>query len=182
MRRFLLRFDEVMGRLAALERPTLAVVNGHAVAGGTVLLLACDYRLGATQTATGKGYVIGLKESAIGLPVPRVVTAIVQAALGGSPWMMEILLTGQLFTPEQAQARGMIHRLVPAAELRAAAEEEAGRFAQGTARAARHLKRAFRADLLAHRERYVDDAVFLDTWFSPETRRRVEEVVQDLRR
>src|SRR5512136_314369 len=44
MERFVRLVDELMARLFDHPAPTVACVNGHAIAGGCVLLLGCDYR------------------------------------------------------------------------------------------------------------------------------------------
>ncbi|MCA9726385.1 MAG: enoyl-CoA hydratase/isomerase family protein [Candidatus Eisenbacteria bacterium] len=180
--RFLLRFDEVLGRFACLDRPTIAVVNGHAVAGGAVLALACDYRIGATTLPTGKPYGIGLKEGALGLPLPEIAASIVRTGLGGSAWMPEIVLTADLFDPEAALGRTILHRLAAPADLVGVATAESERFSQATGRAARDLKRLVRADLLERRERQPVDDRFLDAWFAASTRQRIGELVASLKR
>src|SRR2546426_2721338 len=53
-------------------KPTVAMLQGHAIAGGLILVLACDYRLGADGE-----YRIGLNEVAIGASFPRAASEIV---------------------------------------------------------------------------------------------------------
>ena len=53
-------------RLLTLPKPTIAMMKGHAIAGGLVLVLACDYRLGLDGD-----YRIGLNEVAIGAVLSR---------------------------------------------------------------------------------------------------------------
>src|SRR5207245_10148347 len=62
--------------LLALPQPTVAMVNGHTIAGGLVLALACDYRLGVDGD-----YRIGLNEVAIGASYPKVAFEIVRLRL-----------------------------------------------------------------------------------------------------
>jgi len=56
-------------------RPVVAAVNGHAIAGGLILALCADYRVGSSE---GK---YGLTELKAGLPYPSVAMAVVRAEL-----------------------------------------------------------------------------------------------------
>ena len=68
MRSFILRFDAAMLRVFELPVPLVAAVNGHAVAGGCVLALQADVRIGADREAR-----IGLDETQLGIGLPAVV-------------------------------------------------------------------------------------------------------------
>lgn len=183
LREFFVHFDRALGRLACLDRPTVAAVNGHAVAGGAILLLACDRRLGASAlVSSGKPYFIGLKESALGVPLPRVAYSILADAVGRGAAALEIALTGDLFSPEDSLRLGILHRVVPPDELESAAEQEAARLAQSTSRAAAILKRELKTECFAALDREPDNEAFLDAWFSAETQRRIRRVVDRLGR
>src|SRR6266542_859223 len=54
-------FRDTHVKLLTLRKPTIAMMSGHAIAGGLILVLACDYRLGLDGD-----YMIGLNEVAIG--------------------------------------------------------------------------------------------------------------------
>jgi enoyl-CoA hydratase len=181
MTAFLGRFDRVFRRFAQLERPTIAVVNGHAVAGGAILALAADYRLAATTLASGKTYAIGLREAALGLALPAVASTIVEEAVGRAGSALEIVLSGSLYTPAEALANGMMHRLAAPEDLIPEAEKVATRFAQATGLAAALLKRRWRSAAWAEPDR-SEDETWLDSWFSDEARKRVRAVVDSLKR
>src|SRR5262249_1140293 len=97
--------------LLALPKPTVAMVRGHAVAGGLVLVLACDYRLGADAD-----YRIGLNEVAIGASYPRVAFEIVRLRLAHAR-ATELLLGAALYPAGQAIRLGIVDALLPAATL-----------------------------------------------------------------
>jgi len=86
-------------------KPTVAAVNGAALAGGCELMLACDVRIAVS------GALIGLPEAKRGMGanfgsvvLPRMVPRAVA---------MELLYTGRSITSEEAQGLGLVNRVVP---------------------------------------------------------------------
>lgn len=94
--------------------PILAVVNGVCVAGGMGLLSMVDL---AISVETAK---FGLPEAKIGV-YPFQVLALMKTQVPARI-MREWMLTGELFSAEEAKAAGMLNKIVPAAELNDAAE------------------------------------------------------------
>ncbi|MFQ5458137.1 MAG: crotonase/enoyl-CoA hydratase family protein [Myxococcota bacterium] len=106
----LIDFGNAMLRVYTFPIPTLAAVSGHAIAGGFVLMSACDLRLVA-----GGPHRIHLNEVAIGLTLPTWAILIAQSATPPR-WHTEAILHARLYTPEEALDRGIIDRIVTSAE------------------------------------------------------------------
>ncbi len=106
MATFLSLLDEVVFRLFHHPGPTVAAVNGHAIAGGALLARACDR---AVATTSGKAR-IGLNEVAIGLQIPPRLHEMVRSRL---PVLHrhEVLLGAQLHPPEEALRLGLVDEL-----------------------------------------------------------------------
>ena len=103
MARFLRLLERCMSALYQYPGPTVALVNGHAIAGGCVLTLACDYRV-ATNDPRAR---IGLNEVALGVRFPPRVLRIVRDRVP-APSLVPVLLGAELFAPPQAVAHGLI--------------------------------------------------------------------------
>jgi enoyl-CoA hydratase/carnithine racemase len=94
----------------SFPRPVVCAVNGHAIAGGLILALSGDYRVGATE---GK---LGLTELRVGIPYPAVAMAAVQAEL--SPAAARVLgLRADLVDPQTALALGLVDELAEPDEV-----------------------------------------------------------------
>ena len=93
-------------RLFTYPRPTVAAVNGHAFAGGLITAAVCDHRI-----AVADGARFGLNEVPIGIPMPAVYVRMLAYAWG-EPVAARTCLLGEVFTPAQAHALGMVHELV----------------------------------------------------------------------
>ncbi len=105
-------------RIELLGVPTVAAINGAALGGGLEIALAFRHRIAADARLE-----IGLPESTLGLlPGGGGVTRTVRL-LGIQNALMEVLLQGQRYQPAAAQAKGLIHEVVPAAELLATAKK-----------------------------------------------------------
>ncbi len=94
--------NRFLTRLYTCPVPTIAAVNGHAVAAGLVLALACDYRIGPNQGAH-----FGLTEVRVGIPFPAVAMAIVRAELTPAAARTLVLL-GRRVDAGDAAALGVL--------------------------------------------------------------------------
>ena len=95
--------------------PIVARVNGHALAGGFGLMLACDHVIAV------EGAGMGTPEINLGL-WPFMITAVIQRDVPRK-FALELMLTGRRIAAEEALARGIVNRVVPAADLDAAVDD-----------------------------------------------------------
>ena len=97
--------------LFTYPRPIVAAVNGHAFAGGLITAAVCDHRIAVTEEASFE-----LNEVPIGIPMPAVYVRMLAYAWG-EPIAARASLLGEIFSPVQAHALGMVHELVPGRDL-----------------------------------------------------------------
>ncbi|MEW5743259.1 MAG: enoyl-CoA hydratase-related protein [Myxococcota bacterium] len=114
-------YGQLLLALQRVSRPTVARVNGHALAGGLGLVLACDLAV-ATEDA---GF--GTPEIDRGL-FPMMVMALLQRHVGRKR-ALELVMTGDRLTAKQALEWGLVSRVVPAAELDSATDALAQKLA-----------------------------------------------------
>ncbi len=165
----LARFLGVLADLVeALYRhpgPTVAYVNGHAIAGGCVLALACDARVMTSR----EGARIGLNEVALGLEFPPRTFAMVRDRLT-KPALERVILEGALYTAPLAKELGIVHAIGDEADARsrldllAAQPRHAYAYAKGVLRAS--------LDVSAEdARRFRDETV--PAWAAPELKARL---------
>lgn len=173
LKEFLPAMHRCFERLFFLPIPTIAAVNGHAIAGGGVLTLACDYKLMARGAAR-----IGLPEHVVGVPFPVLVLEMVRATLS-PPVAQEALLRGSIYSPDEALARGFVNELVEAPELLSRAESVAREFAAIAPTTYRLSKERLRRPVrdAVDAARGADDSLTHATWDSKEVRDAVREYV-----
>lgn len=178
LRSFVDRLDETVLAWFSLPRPTVAAVNGHAIAGGCVLALACDLRVAVDRDVT-----VGVNEVQVGIPFPAIPLAVMRHALSPSH-LREVMLFGRLHAPADALARGLVDEVVPPSDLIARAVAAARSVAPDSLEAYATLKEHLLAPALAEyaatRERVNRE--FLDVWFSESGRRRMGEMRERLLR
>ena len=122
-------------RIAAIGLPLIAAVRGFALGGGCELAMACDMIVAAEDASFGQPEIrLGVMPGAGG--TQRLTRAIGQARA------MEVILTGRTMTAQEADAHGLITRIVPAAATVDAALELAERIAAMPPLAVRAAKAA----------------------------------------
>jgi enoyl-CoA hydratase len=118
-----------------LGKPIIAMVNGHALAGGLGLMVACDLVI-ASDAAQ-----FGTTEIAVGL-WPMMITAELARSVGRKQ-VLEMMLTGKKLSAAEAVACGLVNRAVPADQLEAATLDLANEIAGRSPAAIRLGLRAF---------------------------------------
>jgi enoyl-CoA hydratase len=177
LRAFVDRLGETLLAWFSLPRPTIAAMNGHAIAGGCVIALACDLRI----VVDSDDAQIGLNEVQVGIPFPGVPFEITRHVLPPER-AREVMLTGALYTPEEARARGLVDEVVDAEVLLSRAVAVARAIAPDSLAAYATIKAHLLAPALARiaDSRARIDRDFLDVWFSDAARRQMNEVRQRL--
>jgi enoyl-CoA hydratase/carnithine racemase len=111
-------FERVTALVESLEAVTIAAINGHAVGGGFGLTLACDFRWAAAEAE------LWIPEVDLGVPL-GVGSTTRFVRLVGPARTKEIILEGRRYAAAEAQAAGLVHRVVPSAGLAAAVRQYA---------------------------------------------------------
>ena len=128
-------FGAQFDRLARIKKPIIAAVAGHALGGGCELALACDFIIAAETAKFGQpeitlGIMPGLGGS------QRLTRAV------GKAKAMDLCLTGRVMGAAEAEASGLVARVVPAEFLMEEALKAAHKIAAQSSPAAQMVKEA----------------------------------------
>jgi len=148
------RYLDPVRRIADLDIPVIAKLQGDTVGGGFGLAIACDFRVAAAGIRLGAPFVrIGLAgcDMSAGYYLPRLIP------LGVAT---EMMMTGKLVRADEALALGLVHRTVAAEDLDGEVEKLAGKLRNGPPIALAFTKRAIRRSLDLNRDAEFDYEVF----------------------
>ena len=168
---FMGQFDRLVLRLFTWPRPVVAAVNGRAIAGGCILALACDVRIMARGA-----WKAGLNEIELGLPLPTSAVEVARASI--LPGHLETMLYGgQLYGPEELEAKGVVDSLANLESVMIEALVVARHLAAKPALAFTEIKESLRrpfADRIEAAIRAATDR-FVEAWFHSDARERIGE-------
>ncbi len=166
-------FNRLCMNLYTLPKMTIAAITGHAVAGGCILALCCDYR----YIAEGKKK-MGLNEIKLGVPVPYLADCILNQIVGFRN-AREIMDTGEFYLPDELVQLGMVDRILPLEQVLTKAIEKAQSMDEVSLGAFTMIKRTrvemVELQVLAKQEE--KEKIFLDSWYSDEARTRLKEAM-----
>jgi enoyl-CoA hydratase/carnithine racemase len=167
---------QALGALACSSIPVCAAVTGHAPAGGTVLAIYCDWRIGAQGA-----FKIGLSEVQVGLPLPPIILQCLRRLVGAH--QAERLATrGLLMESEEARRIGLLDEVVPPENVVPRAIHWSGEMLAIPPNAMAYTRQQARADLRAIFERDLNPEIdeMDKAWWQPETQAMLRAVVERL--
>ncbi|MBV8759498.1 MAG: crotonase/enoyl-CoA hydratase family protein [Deltaproteobacteria bacterium] len=138
------RGSELLMRLYETPLPLVIACTGHALAGGALVVLTGDVRIGAAGA-----FKIGLNEVQIGLPVPDLAMELARDRLVKTELHRATLLA-TIYTPDTALRAGYLDEVVPAGELQARAKAEATRLGALPNAAYKATKQRLRGATIEH--------------------------------
>ena len=135
---------DLLMRLYGSPLPIVAACTGHALAGGALVLLTADLRIGAAGA-----FRIGLNEVAIGMPVPILAMELARDRLAVTE-LTRATLRANIYAPDDAARAGYLDEVVPAGDVLARAKEEAAKLGASSRMAFHATKKRMRGKTIAH--------------------------------
>ncbi len=147
--------SEIMAQLFRsvydFAKPTIAAVNGAAVAGGTGLATLCDFTLAVPEAK------FGYTEVRIGF-VPAIVSTFLLRQVGEKQ-ARDLLLTGRLFDAQEAHRLGLVNEVVAPEKLMARAREIAAQLTENSPTSLAFTKRLLSGHARNELDRQIAAAV-----------------------
>jgi len=146
------RLDSVLDRIERVTKPTIAQVEGVAVGGGCAIALTCDLRVATPESSFGLLIARSLGNWLSGATYSRLVDLMGPAAV------KDLLFTGRLVGAVEAQALGLVTRIVSADEIDEAVQRLAADIAANAPLTLRATKEMIRRVLAKRRLSHGEDA------------------------
>ncbi|MBN1149455.1 MAG: enoyl-CoA hydratase/isomerase family protein [Anaerolineales bacterium] len=171
---FYREFNRLCLDLYTFPKPTVAALRGHAIAGGCILALCCDYRL----VGAGKK-LIGLNEVKLGVPAPYLADCILRQLVGVLN-ARQIVELGEFYAPEDALRLGLVDQICDPQVLLQEAITKAALLGSSPGPAFSLIKRnrteILEAQVLSRWD--AKQSTFIDCWYSEPTRRLLKEAAE----
>jgi len=114
------RYEELAegaaAKLSTFDKPLIAMVRGYCLGAGVNIANACDLRIAAEDAR------FGIPAAKMGLGYRASSMKALVDTVGG-PYAREIMITARQFTAAEAFTMGMVHKVVPVADLEKAVRE-----------------------------------------------------------
>jgi enoyl-CoA hydratase len=151
--RDIMRGSRAFDIMEDFPKPVIAMINGYALGGGCELAMACDIRMASTRAKLGQPEIkLGIIPGGGGTQrLPRLI---------GEGKAMELILSGDMISAEEALHLGLVNHVVPPEELETRTMELAEKIAEmspvALMAAKQAVKNAARLDLRAGLEAELD--------------------------
>ncbi|GJM16255.1 MAG: putative enoyl-CoA hydratase [Thermodesulfobacteriota bacterium] len=169
---YVINYSKLIKEIFLFPKPVIAALNGHTVAGGCVLALACDHRV----MLSGKAK-IALNEMTFGSSLFSCVTETLQYAVGAKN-SERIVYSGKMHSAEEALSLGLIDKIANEDEFLQVVSEIAQNFAKKDTKAFASIKKMLKQETLnriTNREQQTISE-FVDIWYSDSTRKQLAKI------
>jgi Delta3-Delta2-enoyl-CoA isomerase len=166
------KFTDLYAYIFTFPKPVVAALNGHTIAGGCMIAIACDYRL----MVSGKAR-ISLNELTFGSTVFAGSVEMLKFLTGGRNAELA-LYTGAMYSAEEAKDLGLIHEVVCKENLRYSAQKTAEDFAKKDSCAFGSVKMLLRKQAGEEMKRKERGSIleFADIWYSENTWKNLQNI------
>lgn len=171
---FLDDFQHLLFDWATLPIPAIAALCGHAVAGGAILSIVCDYRIAKSEKMK-----IGFNESLLGLSIPFLAELMLQKTVGMQT-AHRLLVEGMLIDSSKALSIGLVDGICPEENIMEWALKKIRSLGEIPANTFCAIKKN---QMEAIREIYLAKAQqrtrqFIDLWFTKETQQKLSKALE----
>ena len=158
--------NRVVMTLYSFPLPTVAAINGHAIAGGFILAISCDYRICADAELK-----VGITEVRAGVPFPIATLEVLKAELSPAVarWMT---LLGRNISPSEARDHGILDELVAPPQVMPRAMEVARSLGEIPSESYQRIKSQLHRETVERIENIIGgegDPLLLE-WITEETK------------
>jgi enoyl-CoA hydratase/carnithine racemase len=167
-------FNRVCLNLYTFPKPTIAAITGHAVAGGCIMVLCCDYRFIGNQRR-----LMGLNEIKLGVPVPYLADCVLRDIVGNRI-AKEITDSGEFYGPMESLQMGLVDKVFPTAEVEMHAVRKAKAIGSWPLGAFELIKQN-RTEEIEKRYSISGEKkaqAFVDCWYSDEVRKLLSDALK----
>jgi Delta3-Delta2-enoyl-CoA isomerase len=164
--RYVRKFSKLTQKIFMFPKPVIAGINGHTIAGGSILALSCDYRV----MVKGKAK-ISLNELTFGSTVFTSVVEYLRFAVGSNN-AQRILYSAKMYSADEALSVGLIDEAVTQRGFRSALNNIAIEYSQRDKAVYRSVKKLLRSETNKRINRGEKNSIseFVDIWYSKSTR------------
>lgn len=169
---FMKSFTGLYTDMFLYRKPIIAAINGHAMAGGCMLALACDVRIMVSGNAK-----ISLNEIEFGSSVPAGSVEMLRFCVGNKN-AMAILYGGALYSAEEAGHIGLVDEIASDGKLFEQASYRAKFFGQKSADAFNATKMLIRNPIAEIMKVNEQESIkrFVEIWYSDSTWQKIKQI------
>ncbi len=170
--RYVFSYSELIKKIFMFPKPVIAALNGHTVAGGCILALACDFRI----MVSGKAK-IAMNEITFGSTLFTSAVEMLRYAVG-SKSSQDIVYSGKMLSAEEAFSLGLIDKSAGEDDFISIVGKTAQYFAAKDLVAFNSIKKLLKLETIKKIDEEEKDTIseFVDIWYSENMRENLKKV------